>query len=279
MGVEVRLHLPMADPTSTIYFLCILSFVLAPGHASADDYRLHPAPTFETGTAHVETEFAKADDPRVCNAYLANLRYYATRNTPMSCERPIAPHLKNVITELEWDNLDPLKYDDLFRSVIALASFGQDTTQTAFDWRAQQLRKGETVFRRAKLSLSGYFDNGNHSPKAEVERFEIVQYGINVVDTNNPAEVWRCKPRRGGPPYDRGYLNLYLVSEDLKKLYGRLSDYMRNGNTGHHLRLISGRPYVEQVLSNGNSVLMQVRTAFPIGLESVCMYLFTSTSK
>jgi hypothetical protein len=254
--------------------LCVASCVLASETTSADDYRLDPSPTFEQGTAHIPMEFAEPEDPTVCKTYLANLSYYARRNTPMSCERPIAPHLKKVIEEVQWENLDPYVHEGLFRSIIAMASLGRDKTQAAFEWRVQQLRKGELVFRRAQLSLSGYFDSADHTPKTTPERFEIVQYGVNVVDTKNPAEVWRCKPQRGGPPHDFGDLNLYLVSEDLKRLHGYLNDYMRNGNTGHYLRLVNGRPYVEQVLSNGNSVLMQVRTALPVGLESVCMYLF-----
>jgi len=261
-----------------VCWLSVGGYVVAFHVAFADEYRLDPAPTFEQGTALVPMAYAKSDDPAVCRIYLENLRYYARRNTAMSCERPIAPHLSGTIADVEWENLDPVVHKELFQSVIALASFGKDATHAALSWRTDELRKGVSVFRRARLSLSGYFDNGNNSPKAVPDGFQIVQYGINTLDPRNPASNWRCKPRRGGPTSDHSYLKLYLVSADLKHVHSPLNDYAQGGNTGQYLRLVNGRPHVEQVLPNGNSVLMQLRTAFPIGLESVCLYLFRRSS-
>jgi len=243
----------------------------------SDDYVLDPEPTEPSGNKG-EMPFDPPDDSKVCPLYLENLRFFARHNTPMSCERPIATHMRSAMAEVEWENLDPLTHPELFRSIVALASYGQVKPQSPFDGWVQRLKKGEIVFRRAKLSLQGYVDHGKHEPKSVPEAFNIVQYGTDVTNTQNPDELSRCKPRRGGPPDSGQSLKFYLVSDDLKQLYGRLFN-LNNGNSGHYFRLIRGRPYVEQVLSNGNSVLMQLETAFPVGLRSVCMYLFQPASE
>jgi hypothetical protein len=244
-------------------------------NAGADDYRLHPSPTFTTGTAHVRTKYPEAYDSKACQTYLENLRYFAQRNTAMSCERPVAPQLMKVIQAVEWEDIDPGANAALLSTVMARASYGSDKGSKTLDYRTDEIRRGVRVFRRAKMTFRGTFDNGRHGPKDEDEPFQIVQYGINVLDPNNPAELWRCTRQRGGPEKDySSYLKLYIVSPDLKELRGELSNYMGGGPTGGHLRTIRDNLYVEYVATNGNSILMQLRTAFPIGLESICLYLF-----
>jgi hypothetical protein len=84
----------------------------------ADDYLLDPAPVYYQGTAHVETQYEKPVDPDVCKLYLKNLRFFAKQNAPMSCERPIAPQLQEQLRNVEWENLDPSKYPDLFQAMV-----------------------------------------------------------------------------------------------------------------------------------------------------------------
>ena len=263
--------------------LCIgctlaLGVIFVSVNARADSYRLDPSPTFTQGTAHIAVNYPPANDRKVCQTYLENLRYFARRNTAMSCERPMAPQMPKVIQPVEWEDIDPLAHARLLSSIMAQDSFGNNKGQKAIDYRIEELKKGIRVFRRAKIMFTGTFDNGRNGPKPTPEPFQVVQYGINVLDPDNPEDLWRCARRRGGPEHDYSfYLRLYLVSPDLKELYGELYNYMGGGPTGGHLRLIRGNLYVEYVAMNGDSILMQLRNKYPIGLESVCLYLFTST--
>ena len=249
--------------------------------AQADDYRLDAEPQYTTGTAHTVMDFETPSDPEACQIYLRNLRYYARLNTPMSCERPIAPQYKANIQLVEWENLNPTEYPKLFAAIVTKVSYGSDNTKEAIDYRAKEVLKGISVFRRAKLELtSTFFNDETQKLNNKAETFHIVQYGPNVIDPKNPEPVWRCKSRRGGgPENDQFALHLYIASADLKHLKSDLVDYMQNGITGEHLRIINDRPYVESVAKNGYITLMQIRTEWPIGLDSVCGFEFLRSSK
>lgn len=102
-----------------IFFLSGILFL--PAHA--DDYRLDAKPQYTTGTAHTVMDFETPSDPDACEIYLRNIRYYARLNTPMSCERPIAPQYKANIQMVEWENLSPAEYPELFAAIISKASW------------------------------------------------------------------------------------------------------------------------------------------------------------
>src|SRR5258706_3856459 len=93
------------------------------GLGCADEYRLDPEPLYTQGTAHTKTPFSPPTDPKVCGVYLQNLRYFARRDAPMSCKRPIAPSFKNQIQEAAWEDLDPRAYPVLFKALVARHNF------------------------------------------------------------------------------------------------------------------------------------------------------------
>ena len=232
----------------------------------------------EVGTSRARSDYLKPLDQSVCKTYLENLRYFARRNAPMSCERPVASPLADRIKKIEWEDLDPDRHPELFRALVLHRSGGQDTSQQTLNLRAEEIRKKHDVFRRAIGVFEGFpaFEYQT-APKSRSEKFQIVQYGQNVLDPNNPHPVWRCKPRRGGPQNDAtGFLHLYMATEDLSKLIGRLYE-PANGTSGEYIRTIDGRPYIETVLQNGNINLLQLRSSFPAGLESVCFYEFKNS--
>jgi len=268
------MQLAKLDCLLSLRFLILTGLLAALGLARADDYVLDPAPKLETGTALALIDYERPEDPRVCGIYLENLRYFAQRNTPMSCERPIAPHLQDRIQKVEWENLDPDGYPELYRAV-ALRFLGKDVSQGAMNKVSGEIRRGAYVFRRAKLDLigyPGYEDHGGITPRPE--RFHIVQFGRNVIDPDNPDRLSRCTLQRGGPIREApGDLQLYVVRQDLKFVIGRLSE-PHSTTTGEHMRLINGRPYVETINTRGNIELMQIRLALPVMLEPVCFFWF-----
>ena len=98
-------------------------------------------------------------DPKICKCYEKNLRYFARRNTPMSCERPIAPCLKNRIKKVEWEDLDPDQYPGLFRAIATSGHYSPGTDEAIIERDLKSVRERIAnkvwVFRRAKLSLVG----------------------------------------------------------------------------------------------------------------------------
>ncbi len=259
------------------------------GHTRADDYRLDLAPTYDQGTAHIEQAYPTAHDPEVCKTYLRNLRYFAKKNTPMSCVRPIAPSLKNQIQAIEWEDLDPIKHQGLLAAIIQKQELLFDRSpdiEKRLAIRIAQLEKKEFVFRRAKLKFEGFFDNGQHGPKSAPEGFHIVQYGSNTADPNSPSSL-RCKPNRGRPLSSLdGNLRMYAVSSDLADLRNELFDYSASRLPGGGpLISIRGKFYIDIVpssdrtnLRDGDLILMQLNLDFPIGLESICLYHFKKSS-
>ncbi|HTY21758.1 MAG TPA: lysozyme inhibitor LprI family protein, partial [Desulfomonilaceae bacterium] len=121
--------------------------------SSHDDYRW-------TGDLNPEGDWQYIPvDPEICKLYEKNLRYFAKRNTPMSCNRPIAPHLKDRIKEVEWEDLDPDKYPDLLRAIATFNDYlldpGEDKIQRHLTYVRADIANKVRVFRRAKLSLVG----------------------------------------------------------------------------------------------------------------------------
>jgi uncharacterized protein YecT (DUF1311 family) len=213
-------------------------------------------------------------DPKICECYEKNLRYFAKRNTPMSCERPIAPFLKDRIKKVEWEDLDPDKYPDLFRAITVDYSYltgkSEDIIERDLTFNREDIAKKVRVFRRAKLSLVGRIRYQAYS--ADPEPYWIVQYGVNDVSPNNPKELWRCEPKRGGGRASLPNLELYIVSEAkhefTKQLFSR-----RISTEGQHLRIIDDRLFVENIDSEGSIELNEVDTAMARG-GTICIFQF-----
>jgi len=253
--------------------LCLLALTVSA--VSADEYVLDPSPMQPSGNKG-EVPFEQPADSAVCGLYLENLRYFARRNVPLSCERPIAPHLKDRIQKVEWEDLNQADYPELFRAIAGKHGWNIDRPSEKLPARdiSQAIRK-TYVFRRAKLPFRGYpYYDEPDKPASVRQALWYVQFGSNTLDPQNPDPVSRCVPVRGGPP-DEIFLNLklYLVSEDMKTLFDRVYA-VQNGGSGEALRIINRRPYVEAANTGGHITLMEIDRVYPGTLEPVCLFLF-----
>lgn len=235
--------------------LCGLVFIFSAAVSMADDYRWIESPDPAGDDQYIPV------DPEICKCYEENLRYFAKRNTPMSCNRPIAPHLKDRIKEVEWEDLDPDRYPDLFRAIATSGQYqrgtGEDIIQRDLKSNRAAIANKVRVFRRAKLSLVGR------------EPYWIVQYGPNDISPDNPKEPWRCKPTRGGG--EDSSLELYKVSEAKHELTSKL--FSSRGTEGQHLRIIDNRLFVENIHEKAEILLNEVDTAVGGG-NTVCIFQF-----
>jgi hypothetical protein len=251
--------------------LCALVFVFSEAFSMADDYRcVRPA----------EPEGDQRDqpiirfDPKICKVYEENLRYFAKRNRPMSCNRPIAPHLEDRIKEVKWEDLDPDQYPELFRAIVTcnryLTGTGEDVIQRDLKYVRADIANKVKVFRRAKLSLVGRIQVQAYS--APPEPYWIVQYGANDMSPNNPNSFYKCTPTRGGGKQSN--LHLYIVSEEKHELTTELFVSIGRPSTeGQHLRIIDNRLFVENIHPGAWIELDEVDTAIPAGVTA-CMFQF-----
>ena len=237
---------------------------------STDDYRWDQS--LDPASAPAGDPQLIPVDPKICKCYEENLRYFARRNTPMSCERPIAPHLKYRIKKVEWEDLDPGRYPDLFRAIITYHAYlpgtGEDVIQEDLKHIRSEIAKTVWVFRRAKLSLVGRIQP--HASAADTEPYWIVQYGPNDISLSNPCEPWRCKPQRGDGIQSN--LQLYIVSAAKHELTKELFS-STNSTEGQHLRLIDNRLFVENIRPGGWIALNEVDTGQAWG-QTVCDFKF-----
>jgi hypothetical protein len=196
----------------------------------------------------------------------------------MSCERPVAPVLKERIARVEWEDLDPVRYAELFRVLVSKSAFVEPKVldEPQLDsWRVS-VRNGRNVFRRAKLLLRGYpqFEDEYGRPAQEAA-FQLIQFGPNV-DFNSPDPQLRCKPHRGGfSSYD--FPLMYVVTEDLSGLYGGLVS-VADGEGYRHLLVMDGRPYIEEVFRDADIRLSEIGGPNTVILEPVCLYHFTMSA-
>lgn len=258
-------------------------FLLSFTGGHADEYVSVNQDLEKTGEylSHIEP------DQVVCELYQKNLNYFAHQNVPMSCNRPIASQFKNRIQEVEWEDLKPADYPELFRQVVVFESQGYDKFPDALKKHEAKLATKEYVFRRAKLALSGElrwhgFTFGLSSPQQQLYsgKFYIVQYGRNNTDTERPTEP--CKPVRGSISlYDDSRrwndytedLAMYEVNVEMNAVINQWGTLDR-GMRGEHMRLIDGKPYVEKNDTDASIYLLRVNLAFPVFLESLCKYQF-----
>jgi hypothetical protein len=174
--IVMSLFLRKSAKSIVVAGVCALVFMFS-GFSMADDYRWIESDNPEGDQQEMPV------DPKICRCYEKNLRYFARRNTPMSCERPIAPHLKERIKEVEWEDLDPDQYPDLFRAIATSGHYSPGTDEAIIERDLKNIRAWIAdkvwVFRRAKLSLVGRIQSQAYS--APPEAYWIVQYGPNDI--------------------------------------------------------------------------------------------------
>lgn len=89
--------------------LTIAVLVLAfSSHGDAAEYYEEAEPKDARGQP-----YAPPTEPTVCQTYLSNINYFARRNQPLNCERPIAPGLTG-LARVDWQPLDVKKHRVLF---------------------------------------------------------------------------------------------------------------------------------------------------------------------
>lgn len=263
-----------------LFFLCIL--LAGGGAAYGQDYQLDPDPRYYLGPADSEGQpYAAAQDPQACRLYLANLSYFAKRKLPMSCGQPVAPDLITKIRPVQWEDLDPRQYSGLFKAVVKAVfppgrSDGSDYPSDTMlsDWRAA-VRSHAAVFRRAKLNLAGHvLLPSTVAPSTKIISMQVVQFGFNVTDPSNPDPATRCVPRalRAIPADNAMDQDIFLVSPDLRELYGQMSDMQVGEKPYFDLLTINGRLYGELYDDKGDVLLSDVRFDPFVHFERICLF-------
>ncbi|MGA7180292.1 MAG: hypothetical protein WBX11_11980 [Thiobacillaceae bacterium] len=276
----------LAVPWGMVLWFCLSSL---PNLACADDYVLDVNARNYAGRADLEGEpFESPQDPKVCKLYLQNLRYFAKRNLPLSCGQPVAPMLAGKLKPVQWEDLNPEKYPELFKAVVTRVfpprpSEAKDYPSEAAlsSWR-QAVRNGDLVFRRAKLELSGHLLlPSQYSPTKEATAFQIIQFGFNVTDPANPDPRWRCEQSTGRVmPVAHGYLlRPFVASGNLREFISELHDsHLGFGASAYsNLWLINGQPYGELYDENGNVLLSQITLDPAVFFDRVCLFRYKKT--
>lgn len=215
-------------------------------------------------------------DPKICKLYEENLQYFARKNTPLSCYRPIAPHLNDRIKEVEWEDLDPDRYPAIFRSVIvedeylAISKKGEDVIQESLKYARENVAKKISVFRRANKLPPLIGRIRVSEPRAKPEPYWIVQYGPDDISESNPLKVYRCIPARDGGR--QSSLHLYVVSEAKQEVAHPLYYTRYPTHEGQYLRMIDGRLFVENIRPGRISLdEVEIESAFR---DRVCNFRF-----
>lgn len=256
---------------------CVVGSILLMSYsaiAGSDDYRWVQYPQDK------ESQLIPVD-PSICKLYEQNLRYFARKNIPMSCSRPIAPQFKSKIKDVDWEDLDPGKYPELLYAIVTknrnyFIGKSEELIQRDLASIRREIKLGIYAFRRAKLSLAGRLTFGQ--PNSPIEPYWIVQYGVNRFSVTNPEEVFRCEPRRGGVHF-ASTPDLYVVSADTMQLIGTIGVTRFPSSEGQHIKLINGKIFVENLFPSGRIELNQVDEAIPM-TDTVCKFEFTkSTSR
>lgn len=246
----------------------------------AGDYVFDPNARNYEGRADLHGEpFKKPQDMEVCPLYLQNLRYFAENNLPMSCGQPVAPKLASKIKPVQWENLDPQKYPELFKEVVKRVFPPGPSEKGTYpsesdlsSWR-KAVRTGSVVFRRAKLKMKGYMQ----FPPLNVPKplaFQIVQFGINVTDPANPEKRWRCKEEvgRSMQRHHQTLLRIFVTSQNLEDSYGELYDSHLGFGPYLTLWIINDRPYGELYDDKGNVLLSEISLKPEVLFERICLF-------
>ena len=271
------------------HFFILMVFCFS-ANAADYEYQRVKHPTYSIGQHdEVGQPYESSQSPKVCERYLDNLNYFSRHNIANSCGQSVAPTLTQYIRPVEWENLDPDKYPILFKDLVHgyyEPYKHEEPTKAELTARSAEVRQGQFVFRRAKLDLKGFPDGGpplwrwNQSKSAVVSRtaetkFNIVQYGRNIVDDGRSATSWGCKPKTGRILSTDALplLSMVLASEDLQTEYEELGPiYPEGARTTFNLWFINNHVYGESYDKRGEVQLQELRTDLPVHMEPVCLY-------
>jgi len=253
----------------------VVCLVVSCATAWADDYRAVESPRLPLPHSEESEPYQKPRNPAACSIFLENLQYFARRSEPLSCGQPVAPKLAHVLRRVEWQDLDPDQHSDLLKTLLWGPGAKRRDPATEARIRAERaddIRRKVYVFRRAKLELKGYpllrSNPGNLSSEIS---FQIVQFGFNVTDPENPDASLRCHWTKGRVMTSVPGPRMYIVSDDLAEVYSDLNDWVSDPQ---NLWRIDGYPYGEAYSETGEVRLSELRLESPAHLEPVCLYYF-----
>jgi len=186
------------------------------------------------------------------------------------------------MSAVEWEDLDPDKYRKLFEQTIKHVHFLREdsVSEKSFTWYRNSVKTRASVFRRAKLTLVGnpLRESSNASRQNDPVAVQIVQYGPNMLDRNNPTLAFRCKEDSvGRPTNELPGLHYLLVSGDLNVLYQSLIA-MRGAPSNEILFRIDEALYLDRVFSDGMVQLAELTTHPFVAVDPVCRFVLKHES-
>jgi hypothetical protein len=192
-------------------------------------------------------------DPTACEIWGKNLNYFAKRNEPLSCARPIAPTLK-ALTRPDWRALQPREHIDLLRRLDRMLFYdlppGMGREFVEEEWRRrleERFTEGSVSLKVADLDL-----NGDGYPE------KVLRYG------DLP-----CEPRRGKPATSPGGSHYFVVDPSLAHLQ-RVNMLAQ----GAELVIYEGHVYAEWIGWTGTAFLNKFYGGPPPKVPTVCQMRF-----
>ena len=230
--------------------VCLLcaTLLLWAGSTVADQYRQVAVPRDGRGIA-----FAPPEDPSVCVLWGKNLNYFAKRNAPLSCERPIAPKFSE-LSRPNWRKLDPRQHIDLLRKLDRALFYdlpaGMGRPFVEEQWRqrlGERLDEGSIGLSVVDLDL-----NADGSPEKVVKYKEL-----------------KCAPNRGEPRPGIRVVHYFVFDEGMTQ-----SQQVTILGFGADLLLYKGHVYAEWIDDDGDAWLDEFFGGPPPGSPSECYRRF-----
>jgi len=143
--------------------------------------------------------YAPPSNPKLCETYLANVNYFARKNQPLSCRRPIAAHFKD-LANVSWRPFEISKhrvlFDKLARRWFCKEAEGRDLAVVDACVKSVEARhaKGEVMLFLAAADLDG-------DDRTE----QILQY----------RSSWSCEPSRKPTKQHYPRPSFFLVDDSL----------------------------------------------------------------
>lgn len=225
-------------------------------------------------------------DPKVCQLYLENLNHLVKKNVSLQCGRPIAPHLRKRIQELEWEDIEPEENWETFKQVSALRGNVRHSYANACNIikRLSESYPDDTVypmpsnpfFQRSKYSWHGAVigneDDDRNRRCEHTGQFYFVRYSENSPEDN---DLWPCKRLSDDSPiiYNNDP-SLFVVDSAMnvvRELDSPAHDDPRGNYKGQVLRRIDQILYWE-VAYDGEVHLYRVNLKNQFNMEATCEF-------
>ena len=182
---------------STLIFCAFVLLMLAAPHTFADSYERVITPVDGRNMP-----YGGPRDATLCGNFGKVLNFYAAKNQPLTCERPIPPQMQD-FQRPQWQSLNPLEHIDLLRKLDRYLFYdgkgvlGPKREFIEQEWRALVGRNYKQ--HRIKLSLAKVDLNSDGEPE-NILKFE---------------SRFPCNPTRGKPDSEPGGVHYFVMDETL----------------------------------------------------------------